>query len=409
MLAANFVIAFLTVQSARGGDDPALSAKGAEDPWQRMKDAGVTPLINYTGEELANLAGGTGQGGNYEGLLKLGLTLDLEKLVKWTGGSLYFAVLYPHGLGITNRYVHDYNVLSNIDAYDSWRLFEAWVQQDFADRRMSLRVGQLTTDNSFFVSDNGELYVNSVFGVVGTALHNIVTPIYPVAAPGVMLKIAPTPAWYFQAMVVSDDPGAQDGNNKRGLRYHFGGSARALTFYEAGYQRIGSDDAPVLEGKYKLGGYYDAGSFPDNSGAGAHDGNYAFYAVVDQQLYREALKPKETFRGLSAFGRWSAAPEDRNPVSRYFDTGLNYTGLLPGRDKDILGAAFSYERLSSELRDSTGKPVPSHHEHVLEATYLWIYNDHFSVQPDLQYIWNPGGTGTTPNAFAGGVRFTVSF
>ena len=90
-----------------------------------MKDAGVTPLINYTGEELANLSGDTGQGGNYEGLLKLGLTLDLEKLVKWTGGSLYFAVLYPHGLGITNRYVHDYNVLSNIDAYDSWRLFEA--------------------------------------------------------------------------------------------------------------------------------------------------------------------------------------------------------------------------------------------------------------------------------------------
>ena len=50
-------------------------------------------------------------------------------------------MLYPHGLGITDRYVHDYNVLSNIDAYDSWRLNEAWVQQDFADKRVSLRIG----------------------------------------------------------------------------------------------------------------------------------------------------------------------------------------------------------------------------------------------------------------------------
>ncbi|MDR3403783.1 MAG: carbohydrate porin [Chthoniobacter sp.] len=376
---------------------------------KRLNDAGVTPLFNYTGEEFGNFAGGVGRGGNYEGLLKLGLTLDLEKLVKWTGGSLFFAVLYPHGLGVTNRYVHDYNVLSNIDAYDSWRVFEAWVQQDFADHRLSIRIGQLTTDNNFFVSDNSELYINSIFGEGGTALHNVITPIYPVASPGVLLKITPTPVWYFQAMVVSDDPGAQDGNNKHGLRYHFDGNTGALMFYELGYQRTGTDDAPVLEGKYKIGGFYDTGSFPDNRGGADHHGDYSFYAVADQQLYREALKPKEAFRGLAAFGRVSLAPENRNPVTCSFETGLNYNGLLPGRDKDILGVAFTYERLSSELRQPSGDPVASHHEHVLEATYLWTFNDHFSVQPDVQYIFNPGGIGTTPNAFVGGLRFTINF
>jgi porin len=131
--------------------------------------------------------------------------------------------------------------------------------------------------------------------------------------------------------------------------------------------------------------------------------------VADQQIYREALKPKETFRGLSAFTRWSLAPEDRNPVTFYFDAGLNYTGLLPGRDKDVLGVAFSYERLSPELRQSNGDPVPSHHEHVLEATYLWNLNDHVSVQPDLQYIFNPGAVGTIPNAFVAGLRFGINF
>src|SRR5258708_5716135 len=249
----------------------------------------------------------------------------------------------------------------------------------------------------------------SVFGVVGTALHNVVRTIYPVPSPGVLLKFTPAPAWYFQAMAVSDDPGTQDANNKHGLRYNFSGDTGALAFFEAGYLRTGTDDAPVLEGKYKVGGYYDTGSFPDNRGGTAHRGNYAVYVVADQQLYREVLKPKEAFRGLSAFTRWSLAPEDRNQVTFYFDAGLNYTGLLPGRDKDVLGVAFSYERLSSELREPTGDPVPSHHEHVLEATYLWTYNDHFSVQPDLQYIFNPGGIGTTPDAFVGGVWFSINF
>lgn len=400
---------------ACAGDNPsAVATAGCADDgsgaMKRLHDFGVTPQFIYYGEEFGNLGGGTGRGGNYEGLLKLGLTLDLEKLAHWTGGSLYASVLYPHGLGITNRYVHDYNVLSNIDAYDSWRMHEAWVQQDFAEKRFSLRVGQLTTDGNFFTSDSAGLYVNSAFGVVGTALHNVVTPIYPVGALGVQMKIAPVPQFYFQAMVVNDDPGAQDGNNKRGLRYNLGGGAGALVFYEAGYQRAGTDDAPVLEGKYKLGGYYDSATFADNRGGTAHHGTYAFYAVVDQQLYREPLPPKTPFRGLAAFSRVSLAPEDRNPVSFYFDAGLNYTGLIPGRDNDILGVALSYERLSSELRQPTGEPVPSHHEHILEATYLAIFdNDHFAVQPDFQYIFNPGGTGRTPNAVVAGLRFIITF
>jgi porin len=318
-------------------------------------------------------------------------------------------VEYPHGLGLTNKYVHDYNVLSNIDAYDSWRLFEVWMQQDFLDHHVSLRVGQLTTDNNFFASDSAGLFVNSAFGPIGTATHNVFLPIYPVASPGVWLKIAPAPSWYFEAMLVSDDPGPQNGDNKHGLRYNLGEGARPLWLFELGYIRAGTDDAQILEGKYKIGGYYDAGLFADNQGGSPHRGSSAWWVVIDQQIYRESYKPKEPFRGLSVFGRMSTAQEDRNPVTFYFDAGLNYTGLIAHREKDILGVAFSYERLSSLLEQPDGSPVPSHREHVLEATYLWTLNDHFALQPDLQYIINPGAVRTIPNALAGGLRFIINF
>jgi porin len=193
------------------------------------------------------------------------------------------------------------------------------------------------------------------------------------------------------------------------LRINLGDGAGALMFFEAGYQRAGTEAAPILEGKYKIGGYYDTGWFANNNGIGSSHGTWAVYAVMDQQLIRQQTEAKGTFRGLSMFGRWSIAPEDRDPVSSYFDVGFNYYGPFAGREKDIAGVAFSYQRLSDELRQPSGDPVPSHHEHVLEASYQWTCNDHFSVQPDLQYIWNPGGVGTIPNAFVGGVRFTVSF
>ena len=53
---------------------------------------------------------------------------------------------------------------------------------------------------------------------------------------------------------------------------------------------------------------------------------------------------------MSAFLRTGLAPEDRNPVHRYFDTGLDFPGLIPGREKDTCGIAFSFADLSPGLR-----------------------------------------------------------
>jgi porin len=58
---------------------------------------------------------------------------------------------------------------------------------------------------------------------------------------------------------------------------------------------------------------------------------------------------------------------------------------------------------------ASGAPVLSHHENVLEITYLANLTEWFSLQPDFQYIFNPGGFGRTPNAAVAGIRFNVTF
>lgn len=388
------------LESAPAGMEAGIKALG---------DKGAQFQFNYSGEAFANLSGGVRRGGDYEGLLKISLSLDLGKLVQWNGATLYASMLYPHGNGITDQYVHDYNILSNIDAYDSIRLSEIWLQQTLFDGRFSIRVGHLVTDNDFFVSNNGALFINSAFGVIGTALHDVVAPIYPVAAEGIRLHDDITPSLYVQALVLDDNTGLQNEDNKHGANFGIKHGDGVLSFLEAGYIPDRSTGSSPLGAGYKLGAYFDSQYHPDIATASSAHGDYAFYAVADQPLYIPSWSTKDAPQGLSGFARVSYAPDQRNAVVYYFDTGINYTGLLPGRPKDVFGAAFSFERLGMDLEPDSGAPVLSHHEHVAELTYLANLNDWFSLQPDFQYIINPGGIGKIPNAFVAGVRFNVTF
>ncbi len=370
-----------------------------------LGDKGAQFQFVYSGEAFANLSGGVERGGDYEGLINLSLRLDLQKLVQWNGATLYANMLYPHGNGITDRYVHDYNILSTIDAYDSPRLSEFWLQQTFFNGSFSIRAGDLVTDNDFCVSINSALFINSAFGPVGTVLHNVIGPLYPVASQGIRLHYDINPSFYVQALAVDDNPGAQSVNDKNGARFGFDRSDGILSFVEAGY----TPATTGLQAGYKLGGYYDSQYHPDLSNGTSAHGDYSFYAVVDQPICAAPGSTKDAPLGLAAYARASYAPDERNAVVYNFDAGFNYTGLVPGRKSDILGAAFSFERLGVDLEPASGAPVLSHHEHVVELTYLANLTAWFSAQPDFQYIINPGGIGRTPNAFVAGLRFNVTF
>ena len=171
-----------------------------------------------------------------------------------------------------------------------------------------------------------------------------------------------------------------------------------------GNKQVVADRA--LSGSYKLGGFYDTQTFDDLSGGGRQRGEYAFYVIADQEVWHE---PGDPDQGLRLFGRIGAAPADRSTVSFYFDTGINYQGLLPSRDKDMFGIGLSYTKISNDLLDDNGVPVESHHETILEVTYRAALTTWLSVQPDFQYVFNPGATGTQQNAVVAGLRFTLNF
>jgi porin len=157
-------------------------------------------------------------------------------------------------------------------------------------------------------------------------------------------------------------------------------------------------------------------------------GNSGYYFIIDQMLVRESAevapaqdKSGKNFKepvpvaksdqGLGWFSRMGFAPSDRNFVDYYFDAGFTYKGLVPGRDNDTAGVAFGYAQLSSGAQGgiADGGGTPAGAEMALEVTYQAEITPCFIVQPDVQYIINPGGATDLQNAFVIGCRASVVF
>jgi porin len=94
-----------------------------------------------------------------------------------------------------------------------------------------------------------------------------------------------------------------------------------------------------------------------------------------------------------------------------WNSGIVYQGLLPGRDNDSAIFGLAYGNFSADYGQAglayDGDPVS--YEMALEWGYRIQLNRFFYVQPDVQYIIQPGGTGSIPNALVLGMQIGVTF
>lgn len=390
-------------------DHPPTGERVGARSW--LEEHGLTFQGTYTAEVLGNVRGGLHTGATYNGLLTLTLEVDTEKALGWPGAILHGSAIYPHGSSLSQRYVGDFGVVSNIDTYDSLRLYELLIEQKFFGDHASLRAGFLAADSEFAVIESAGLFINSDFGVPAGGSANFPAPSYPFSALGVRLRIEPAPGWsvMFGAYdgnpapgVLSDptpDAAASNEFNHWGTHFALRGDEGAMLFAEIGWKLEGDDskDAPApLTTSLKLGGTYHTDRFadldaPDSRGT---RGNFALYAIAERELWRE---PGTKADGLTAFARGIVAPENRNSLRNSVETGLVYRGLFQSDARDALGLGFSWLGVCRGARD----------EATIELTYQRALTAWWSVQPDLQWVLNPGGN--SDNALVIGLRTGITF
>jgi porin len=361
----------------------------------------------YAGESFADVAGGLRRGVVFDGMAKLGVGFNLEKIAGWGGASIYANTIFPHGESLSQNHAGDLGVASNIDTYDGVRLYKLWFQQLLDDGRWSVRIGQIAADKECFVSEGASLYLNNTFGTFPVVSANLPAPIFPLSSPGIRVRWAPGEAFSVMAMVFSGDVGTPV-SNPHNVTWRHDGRDGVFGVAEMAYRTHTAPDDHRLRGIFKLGVFADTKSFDDLDGGPSHRGDGGAYAIADQWVYRERGEEGDVPRGLSVFVRAGTAPgQDRNRVVFDAETGVDYTGLVPSRGRDITGVAFAYTRLGAAAVRAAGGG--GDHEMVAELTHLFVVGEHLAIQPDLQYIVDPGGSGRIPDAFVAGLRLTLSF
>ncbi|WP_172597721.1 carbohydrate porin [Sulfuriflexus mobilis] len=136
--------------------------------------------------------------------------------------------------------------------------------------------------------------------------------------------------------------------------------------------------------------------------------NHGIYAFAEGRVYSEAASPEQ---GLDMFIRYGIADKRINTVGSYLGLGVNYTGPIPERDEDVFGVAVAHARASDDYIDTQRALLadPTHAETIVELTYQIPVTDWLTVQPDIQWVHNPGFDKTIDDATVIGMRVEVAF
>lgn len=413
-------------------DDKLLGDLGGLRPW--LDGFGATLEISETGEILGNPTGGLRRGALYEGLTEMSLHIDLRRTLH-VRGEILARAYQIHGRGLSANNLGNLAPVSGIEASRTTRLFELWYELPLREG-LDIRLGQQAAGTEFLVSTTAQLFVHSTLGWPDLPALDLPSggPTYPLATPGIRVKATPSDELTVLLGLFNGDP-AGPGPGDPQLRDASGTAFRindgAFVIAEVQYK----PDNSYRGGTYKLGGWFHSESFPDlrfdangvslaspaSSGVPRlHRRNYSLYATVDQPVWRDA----EAERGLTLFARAMGAPSDRNLLDFYMDAGVGYSGPF-GRKDDAAGIGFSYARIGGAARGLdadrarlTGQPYPIRSaELVMEITYRLRLAPWWQLQPDFQYVINPGGGIFDPNrpgrrlgdAAVLGLRTTVTF
>lgn len=407
----------------------------------RLQDAGVTLGVQEQSEVWGNLAGGLRTGAVYDGLTTASVKLDLAKLAGWTGATFFVSADQIHGSGPTPNLTGNLQPVSGVEATAGTKLYDLWLEQTALDGRLSVRVGQEGADDELMITQYGALYLNSSFGFPALAALDLPSggPNYPLATPFVRVQWQPAEQLGAAVAVFNGDPapaGSGDPQQRDAGGTAFRLNGHALVIGELRYAINQGDNAAGLPGTYKLGGWYHSGHFADqryatnglsladpaSSGVPrGHTGDYALYGIIDQQVWRDAA---EKGRGIGVFFQAMGAPAAQNLSNLFIAGGVNWLAPFAGRSGDTAGFAVSYlgispaaQRYGSDAMMFTGAGTPyRNNETVLELTYLCQLAPWWSVQPDVQYVINPGAAIPSAasrlplkNAFVVGGRTTVTF
>lgn len=321
--------------------------------------------------------------------------LSVARQFEGIDGMVFLHLEAGDGSGIEDDLILFSNVNRDADDDNDLGLTELWYEQEFAGTHAVLTFGKLDPTAYF---DTNAAANDETTQFLGRIFRNSPAVEFPDNTAGIRAALRPAAGIELGYGVFDGDA---DWEKIGDASFHIVEAAVSPSIRE-------------LAGHYRLYGWFsDMYHTKWLDEAESKEPAYGFGLSFDQQVTELVTlfcrygwqDPRVYNPDISAAGGLPYSLEHA------WSFGVQASGGLWGRDDDVFGCAVGQAVASGEYK----KAVPERRawpEGHLEAYYRFFVNEHLSVSPDLQYIWDPFG-GDLPEDESGvlvaGVRAQVDF
>ena len=324
--------------------------------------------------------------------------ITLGKEFKEVGGKAFLHLESGQGAGLEDNLTLYSNVNRDADDDNNVRLTEFWYEQALFKDQVALTFGKLDPTAYF---DTNDVANDETTQFLGRIFRNNPAIEFPDNTAGVRLAYMPI-EWLELGYGVFD--GNSDWEKVGDNLFNIG----QVTFKTKMFD---------LPGNYRFLGWnnnVNHTKWSDTEKQKEH--NYGFGLSFDQKVTDiVTLFTRYGWQDPKVYNPDIMATDDLNySIEQSWSAGFQVEGKPWGREKDILALAVGqaipskyYKKYTTQITDPKARS-----EGHLEAYYNIHVNDHLSISPDFQYIWNPFGkdiVDDTSPVFVYGMRSQIDF
>ncbi len=354
----------------------------------------------YVGEFWRNSRGGLETGSAYLTDAAVSVAAKLDDSKGGTNASFFAQFMWNNGARFSERFVGDLQSVSNIDAGRAARVYELWYEHPLADDA-TVRVGLYDLNTEFDAMETAGLFINGSHGIgaeYGLSGENGPS-IFPVTSLAARFDWRWNTASTLRYALLDGVPGDRSDPSRAAV--DLGGGDGVLHALEYVHRLDGGT-------RLGIGGWLYSAAFRriDRAGASEDKGNGGIYGFAEGPVYKARGGGIE----VRAFLRYGVADDAFNAVSAYLGAGAVVAGLVASRPDDRLGFAIASARTGKPFRRERALAGMStdRHDTSFEITYSARINDWLRLQPDVQYIVNPGANPALANSLVFGLRVELA-
>ena len=336
-------------------------------------------------EGVQNVAGGVAR--SSRGLANLDMVMDAwgKALGLSEDGHLHLHLLGNSG-GAPTEMIGDIQATSNIEAPNTFKIYEAWWRQLHANDKIAWLVGLHDYNALFDALDTAGHFTNSSFGI-SPDISQLPPSIFPTSSLAFVVSLYSDDRDYLYLGAYDGVPG--DPGDEKGTQITLDSEDGVFYALEAGMQ---NEEAGA---KLAAGCWYRTTDFEAEFSGRSYSRNSGVYLIGETNL-------TDHWAGFFQMGN---ADKDRNQVGFYAGAGLVYSALL--MEDDIFGIGLARAENGDKYRDLN--PGADDYEMALECTYMFSPCPWMTLQPGVQFINNPGMDPALDDAVAFSLRAYIVF